>query len=73
MLNAKQYPAIKDNTLNMIVPGHPQQDYQKLEQDAIKKMAVACGGKQGCLPDNLTVKKLKHLRNGPFVLFQTDI
>ncbi len=73
VLDSNQYPTIKDNTLNMIVPGCPEQDYGKPEQDAIEKMEVAFGSKRNCLPDDLTVTKLKHLRNGPFVLFTTNI
>ena len=73
VLNPNLYPAIKDNTLNMIVPGSPDQNYQKLEQEAIRKMASTFGNKKDCLPDDLIVNKLKHLKNGSFILFQTNI
>ena len=73
VLNADQYPTITDNTLNMIVPGHSEQNYQQMQEEAIKKMSIAFGNDQNSLPDDITITKLKHLRNGPFVLFQTAI
>lgn len=73
LLNAKQYPAITDNTLNMIVPAHPESDYERLKQDAVAKIAAAFGVATTNLPADLTIQKFLHLRNGPFVLFQTKI
>ncbi len=73
LLNSTQYPAIGDNTLNMIVPAHPESDYAQLKQDAIAKMESAFGVEATNLPNDLTVQQLLHLRNGPFVLFQTEI
>lgn len=72
-LNASQYPAITDNTLNMIVSAHPESDYEQLKQNAVAKMATAFGVEANNLPTDLTIQRLLHLRNGPFVLFQTKI
>ena len=72
-LNASQYPSIGDNTLNMIVPAHPESDYEQRRAYAVTKMAAAFGVEQNNLPNDLTVKRIPHLRNGPFVLFQTAI
>ena len=73
VLDENQYPAITDNTLNMIVSGHSEQNYQEMQEDTVTKMSIAFGYDPCCLPVDLKVKKLKHLRNGPFVLFQTAI
>ncbi len=72
-LDARQYPAIGDNTLNMIVPAHPESDYEQLKENAVTKMATAFGVERDNLPNDLTVQRLLHLRNGSFVLFQTNI
>ena len=73
VLNENQYPDITDNTLNMLVPAHPEAQYEELARVAIQKMGMAFGLSNNALPPDLEVKKLKHLRNGPFVLFQTTI
>lgn len=73
VLNSNQYPDIKDDTLNMIVPANAELSYERQEQDAIKKMAAAFNLKEGALPPELSVQKFVHLRDGLFVLFQTTI
>ncbi len=73
VLNENQYPDITDNTLNMLVPAHTEARYEELARVAIQKMSMAFGLDNNALPPGLEVKKLKHLRNGPFVLFQTTI
>lgn len=45
----------------------------RLGKDAISKMSIALGLATNCLPDDLTVSRLHHLRNGLFVVFQTII
>jgi len=67
ILNSGRYPAVKDDTLNMIVRAGGSQD------DATRKMEAAFNRAQGGLPGELTVSGLKHLRNGEFVLFQAGI
>ena len=73
ILSPKQYPDITDNTLNMVVPAHPESDYAQKEECAVRKMGSAFGVNNGGLPDDLLTKKLKHLRNGLFILFQTPL
>lgn len=74
LLNAKQYPAIGDNTLNMIVPGHSaENNYAHMEKTARGKMERAFNCQAGGLPKDLTITRLQHLRDGEFVLFQTKI
>lgn len=74
VLNSIQYPAITDNTLNMIVPGQDSKNsYEQIENLACTKMETAFNCKAGELPDDITISRLQHLRGGAFVLFQTSI
>ncbi|MEN9609848.1 MAG: hypothetical protein RLZZ628_662 [Bacteroidota bacterium] len=60
LLNNKKYPDIQDNTLNLIVPCH-QDDDEKL---AKQKMLIVSNS----LP--CKIFKLKHILNGYFLVFQ---
>jgi hypothetical protein len=66
ILNAKQYPQIKDNTLNLAVPCHDENG----ERDTRHKMILALGAEQLKAFD---VFRIKHHRNGEFLVFQTKL
>lgn len=66
ILNSKQYPQIEDNTLNFAIPCHDE----NTEKDIRHKMIVALGEKQLKAFD---VFKIKHHRNGEFLVFQTKL
>lgn len=62
ILNSKQYPEIKDNTINLVIPCHEE----KGEESIIERFSTL----------NLTqVKrfKIKHHLNGYFLVFQMDL
>lgn len=62
ILNSKQYPEIKDNTLNLVIPCHEEED----EKSINKRFSTL----------NLAqVKhfKIKHHLNGYFLVFQIDL
>jgi hypothetical protein len=63
ILNSKQYPEIKDNTINLIVPCHEEKD----EKLIIKRFSTL---------NLMQVKKrfkVKHHLNGYFLVFQIDL
>jgi len=62
ILNSKQYPEIKDNTINLVLPCHEEKD----EESIIKHFSTL----------NLTQVehfKIKHHLNGYFLVFQIDL
>jgi len=66
ILNANQYPEIKDNTLNLIVPFHSEKERKSIYE----KMKVVFG------EDKLKKIKsfsIKHPLNGYFVVYQVDL
>ncbi|MFH0947627.1 MAG: hypothetical protein V1833_01330 [Elusimicrobiota bacterium] len=65
ILNSKKYPEIGDNTLNFLLPLHDNAD----EMEYMKKLKIVFDR------DFQTIKnfKIKHLLNGYFKVFQTDI
>lgn len=66
ILNAKQYPEILDNTLNLIVPCHDSAE-ERLQDDRMKEVF---GIKKF---SHLHRIKVKHPLNGYFLLFQISI
>ncbi|MFT3891828.1 MAG: hypothetical protein QM730_09370 [Anaerolineales bacterium] len=66
ILNPKQYPDIKDDTLNFIVPYHSEDE----RISVLEKMEVVMG-KAGM--KKLRTFSLKHPLNGWFVVFQTEL
>jgi hypothetical protein len=60
ILNSRQYPDIADNTINLIVPCHSDQD----EKLAKKRLSTVCALEQ------FTTLKIKHHLNGYFLVFQ---
>jgi len=75
LLNAGKYPQIKHDTLNMIVPAHVAGDGVAADAMAAKValMEKAFGVRPGGLPADITVFEMKHLLNGPFVVFQAPL
>lgn len=66
ILNTAKYPAILDDTLNLVVPCHSNEE----ERLAVEKMSLA-GGKERL--STLRVIKLKHHFNGFFLVFQLPL
>jgi hypothetical protein len=60
IFNPRKYPDIKDNTINLIVPYHTEQD----KELAIKRLSSVCDTNQ------FTLLKVKHHLNGYFLVFQ---
>lgn len=75
VLSGEKYPRIKDDTLNMIVPAHLSAGGMVADATAEKTalMEKAFGVDAGKLPANITVFEMKHLLNGPFVVFQAPL
>ena len=63
ILNSLKYPDIKDNTINLVVPCHSDQE----EELAKKRLSTVCDLKQ------FTVLKIKHHLNGYFLVFQQKL
>jgi hypothetical protein len=63
ILNSEKYPDIKDNTINLVVPCHSDQD----EKLAKKRFTTVCEVNQ------FTILKIKHHLNGYFLVFQQSI
>lgn len=66
VLNPDRYPEISDNTLNFIIPcetTEQQQDYERKMQGALAQSEY----------EKFRVFRIKHLLNGPFLVFQTDL
>ncbi|MGD0037045.1 MAG: hypothetical protein ABSC53_07110 [Bacteroidota bacterium] len=70
ILNSTKYPQIKDNTLNFLIPCHSTEEenlHRKRMKQAFSEFGV------GSLLKNFDIFTLKHLLNGPFLVFQTAI
>jgi hypothetical protein len=66
ILNPKKYPEIKDNTINLIVPKHKQED-----KELTMKKFVSVFKKQEI--KQFDIFDIHHLLNGYFTVFQTNI
>lgn len=66
ILNSNQYPEIKDNTLNLIVPFHSEDE----KADVLQKLEFVMGGKA---MKSINTFSLKHPLNGWFVVFQVNL
>jgi hypothetical protein len=60
ILDPQKYPGIKDNTINLVIPCHSDQD----EALALKRLSVV-----GSV-DQFTLLKIKHHLNGYFLVCQ---
>lgn len=70
ILNPAKYPQIKDNTLNFLVPCHTKEEenlHRKRMEQAFKER------KKISFYKNLEIFILKHLLNGPFLVFQIPL
>ncbi len=63
ILNTKKYPEIKDDTLNLVLPCHNQQQ----EQDTQKKLKMVFPKKE---LQGFSIFKVKHHFNGYFLVLQ---
>lgn len=66
ILNAKQYPEIKDNTLNLVVPFHNEDE----KTEVLQKVEFVMGGQA---MKRINTFSLKHPLNGWFVVFQVSL
>lgn len=66
ILNASQYPEIKDNTLNLVVPYHSEDE----KVDVLQKAEFVMGEKA---MNHINTFSLKHPLNGWFVVFQVNL
>lgn len=66
ILNAKQYPEIKDNTLNLVVPYHSEDE----KAEVLQKVEFVMGGQA---MKHINTFSLKHPLNGWFVVFQVNL
>lgn len=69
-LNTIKYPQITDDTLNFLVPYHSREE-EKLHLKKMKTAFEQCDLK--ALYKQLHVFTLKHLLNGPFLVFQAPL
>jgi len=65
ILNPMKYPEIKDNTLNLVLPCHDDDE----KSDLIRKMQIVFGSSLS----SFNVFKTKHHFNGYFLVFQTGL
>lgn len=66
ILNSNQYPEIKDNTLNLIVPFHGEDE----RADVAHKVEIVVGKKA---MKGINAFSLKHPLNGWYVVFQVNV
>lgn len=66
ILNSKKYPEVKDNTLNLVLPCHNDEE----ENNILKKSEIVFG-KSGL--KQFDIFKIKHHFNGYFLVLQTSI
>jgi hypothetical protein len=66
ILNSHQYPNIKDNTLNLVVPYHDDEE----KADVVQKAEFVMGGEA---MKQINTFSLKHPLNGWFVVFQVNL
>lgn len=69
-MNVTKYPQVSDDTLNFLVPCHSKQE-EKLHVEKMKVAFEQRGLK--ALYRQLETFTLKHLLNGPFLVFQTSL
>ncbi len=65
ILNSKKYPEIKNNTLNLVLPCHDDDEKVNLT----RKMQIVFGSSMS----SFDVFKIKHHFNGYFLVFQTSL
>jgi hypothetical protein len=65
ILNSKKYPEIKNNTLNLVLPCHDDDEKANLT----RKMQLVFGSSM----NSFDVFKIKHHFNGYFLVFQTSL
>jgi hypothetical protein len=66
ILDPKFYPKIRDNTLNLVVPFHSEEE----KSEVISKMQLAMGQHD---MEQVDILVIKHVLNGPYVVFQTKL
>ena len=66
ILDPKMYPAILDDTLNLVLPYQTEEE----KADAVSKLSLVMGQQE---MDQIKVLSIEHLLNGPFVVFQVDL
>lgn len=66
ILNSKMYPQIREDTINLIVPYHSDEEHA----DVVSMMKLVFGSSG---MDQIRVLSIKHPFNGRFVVFQTDL
>jgi len=70
LINSNKYPQIIDNTLNFLIPCHTPEEEEK-HRRLMAKAFEQRGAK--LLFKELQIFTLKHLLNGPFLVFQAPI
>jgi hypothetical protein len=66
ILNSKMYPEIREDTINLVVPYHSDEE----QADIASKMNLVFGQED---LEQIRVFSIKHPFNGWFVVFQTDL
>ncbi|PIU56416.1 MAG: hypothetical protein COS89_06015, partial [Deltaproteobacteria bacterium CG07_land_8_20_14_0_80_38_7] len=66
ILNSKKYPEIKDDTLNLILPYHDEQQ----EKDVYQKISTVFQKEE---LEAFQIFKIKHHLNGYFLVLQTPL
>ena len=66
ILNSKMYPEIRDDTINLVVPYHSEEE----QAEIASKLNLVFG--QGDM-EQIRIFSIKHPFNGWFVVFQTDL
>jgi hypothetical protein len=66
ILNPKMYPDILDDTINLVVPYHSEEE----RADVLSKMNLVMGERE---MRQIKALSIKHPLNGWFVVFQTDL
>jgi hypothetical protein len=66
ILNAKMYPDILDDTINLVVPHRSEEE----RADIVSKTKLVMGARE---MEQIRVLSIKHPLNGWFVVFQTDL
>jgi hypothetical protein len=66
ILNTRKYPQIVDDTLNLLVPYHTEAEQQHIGAHTLHTLGQAAYS-------HLKVFVLRHLLNGPFLVFQSPL
>jgi hypothetical protein len=69
ILNSQKYPEIRDNTINLVVPKHNEQDQH--QQPALEKFLLVYS--QDYTIKHFAIFNIKHYRDGYFTVFQTSL